>query len=306
MARLDASNAVDLLIRAAAPERAPKLPHTWGDQQNRVHLTDDSRFDIGAWFGMIQVTEHALRQLWLLGFASWRAIQAYSGVIWLLDQTHRPFNRDEIAGTHGQAAADAAFDALIAKAKAFREATESDAIAWPDGVPEPTEKNDLADLQQKVAFDLLCISGAYIFLHEIQHVRFARDERTKPSDPVEEEHACDRFAREFLMGGIDAYVVKTGEPIELVRAKRALGIAVAKVLIMEVTPADRWGATDTHPSVSERVRLFLESLQEPLTENFWISVASFLAAICRSRGRLPDQIPFLSPRELALRLAQSL
>jgi hypothetical protein len=95
----------------------------------------------------------------------------------------------------------------------------------------------------------------------------------------------------------------TGDPVELVRAKRALGIAVAKVLIMEVTPADRWGATDTHPSVGERVRLFLQSLQAPLTENFWISVASFLAAICRSRGRLPDEIPFSCGRELALQLA---
>jgi hypothetical protein len=104
MARLDVSNAVDLLIRAAAPGRAPELRHEWGDQINRVHLTDDPGFDIGAWFGLIQVTESALRQVWLLGFASWRAIQAYSGVIWLLQQTNRPFNRDEIAVSHGQAA----------------------------------------------------------------------------------------------------------------------------------------------------------------------------------------------------------
>jgi hypothetical protein len=121
---MDISNAVDFLIRAAAPERAPELPHTWGDQENRVHLIDNQGFDIGAWFGMIQVTEGTLRQLWLLGFASWRAIQAYSGVIWLLEQSHRPFNREEIAALHGQAAAVAAFDALIAKAKAFREAAE--------------------------------------------------------------------------------------------------------------------------------------------------------------------------------------
>lgn len=303
MARLDVSNAIDLLIRAAAPERAPELPHTWGDQANRAHLTDGPGFDIGALFGLVQVTEGALRQLWLLGFASWRAIQAYSGVIWLLQHSHRAFNRDEIAASHGQAAADAAFDALIAKAREFRDASESDAIAWPPGVPEPTEKNDLADPQQKAAFDLLCIAAAYIFLHEIQHVRFGKGEDARPSGPVEEEQACDLFAREYLIDGIDAYVSETGEPVELVLAKRALGIAVAKVLIMEVTPPQLWSGSGTHPSVGERVRVFLGGLSKPLTDNFWISVASFLAAICRSRGLLPDEVPFSSARELALKLA---
>jgi hypothetical protein len=56
MGRLDASKAVDILIRAAAPERAPELPTVWGNHEDRVHLTDDAGFNIGAWFGFIQAT----------------------------------------------------------------------------------------------------------------------------------------------------------------------------------------------------------------------------------------------------------
>jgi hypothetical protein len=54
---LDVSKYVDRLIRAAAPERAGELGSVWGQDENRVHLTDRPAFDIGAWFGLIQLTE---------------------------------------------------------------------------------------------------------------------------------------------------------------------------------------------------------------------------------------------------------
>ena len=305
MARLDISTYADMLIRAAAPEREGELATAWGSGESRMQLTDEARFDIGAWFGFIQLTEGALRQIWLLGYAAWRAIVAYSGIIALLVLCRLPFVRDEVAGSHGQAQADAAVDELLAKARAFRVATDLDAEAWPKGVPEPSEKNEFDNAQDKAAFDLLCIAGAYFFLHEIQHVRFER-EGNKPPNPRDEEHACDRFAREFLLGNIDAYARSTGEPADKVMAKRALGIAVAKVLIMEITPAEQWPGSESHPSVGQRVREFLANLRDPMPDYFWISVASFLAAVCRTRGRLPERIEFNTPQQLALQLADKL
>ena len=105
-----------------------------------------------------------------------------------------------VRGTHGpvagQAPADAKFDRLISTTRAFRDADTTDSAAWPNHVPHPSGKNEFPNGQDKAAFDLLCIAGAYIFLHEVQHVRFDR-EGNKPANPRDEEHACDEFAREF-------------------------------------------------------------------------------------------------------------
>lgn len=301
MDRLDISKFVDALINGAAPERHPELSSVLGEHEGRVHLTNQPGFDIGVLFGIVQITECTLRQIWLLGFASWRAIQAYSGVLWLLNHDGLPFCRDEVAECDGQAKADAAFDDLISQAQKLRDLDEDE---WPRDVPLPENHGTLSDAQDIAAYDLVCISAAYIFLHEFQHARFSDEDR--PDDPIEEERACDRFAQEYLLGKVADYAKQTGEPAEKVLGKRALGIAVAKFLILEVTPDDRWPESETHPSVGERVALFLQSLNTELDENFWIGVGSFLAAICRTRNLLPEKIEFSGPRELVFELAEQI
>jgi hypothetical protein len=305
MNRIDVSRAVDLLLRGAAPERVTELSALWGGGEDRVHLTDGGGFDIGEFFGVIQTTEITLRQIWLLSFAAWRAIEAYNGILELLSHNGLPFNREEVAGLPRQAAADKAFDEALSKARELREAIHLDSVKWPSDIPEPAIDNKFVNRAHQVAFNLACIAGAYIFLHEIQHVRFGKL-GTRPSHPHDEEMACDHFARNFLTANINLYVAQSGEPIESVRAKRALGIAVAMIVILEVTPLEQWQGTDHHPPVGVRVRSFLENLGGEVTENFWISIASFLAAMCRSRGRLPQQIEFHSPRQLAFSLANCL
>jgi hypothetical protein len=134
-------------------------------------------------------------------------------------------------------------------------------------------------------------------------VRFSR-EGTRPSDPRAEELECDGFARSFLLEKADAYARDGGTTVADVRAKRALAIAVAKTVIMEVQ--EHWESTATHPAVGVRVWSFLEDVAEPVREWFWLCSASFFAAICRMRGRLPPRIDFASARDLALTLAHCL
>jgi Peptidase U49 len=305
MNRIDVSNVVDRLLRGAAPERANDLAALWGTGPDRVHLNDAGAFDIGAIFGVIQATEITLREIWLLSFAAWRAIQAYSDIIWLLAQEGRPFVRDQVAAMHEQAEADAAFDAALAKARELRENGDLDSFAWPTDIPKPAIDNQFGNPQDEAAFHLACIAGAYIFLHEIQHVLFQRSGNA-PRDPLAEELECDRFARHFLFDRIDEYARQHGVPVEQVRSKRALGIAVAKTILLELTPLAQWEGSAMHPPVAARIKSFLGDLGGPVTEHFWISVASFLAAMCRVRGRLPAQIAFKSPQEVALALADCL
>jgi hypothetical protein len=134
---MDVSKVLDFLIRGAAPERAAELATLWGTGEKRARLIDAPGFDIGAAFGVIQTTEITLRQIWLLSFGAWRAIEAYSGVIALLTTAHVPFNPDEVAASHGQAAADAAFDAVLTKARELRDAIDLDSFSWPPNIPVP-------------------------------------------------------------------------------------------------------------------------------------------------------------------------
>jgi hypothetical protein len=303
MNRIDVSKAADVLIRAAAPERLDELSQLWGTGPDRVHLIDKGAFDINEVFGLIQVTEITLRQIWLLSFAAWRAIQAYGGLFWYLNLARRPFDRDVIAALHGQAEADAVFDALLAKARMLREGRNLDTFEWPADVPEPTPENIFSNRHDEAAFNFACIIGAYIFLHEIRHARVSK-EGDRPSDPRAEELECDGFARRFLLEKADVYAHDCRKPVEDVRAKRALAIAVAKTVIMEVQ--DHWETTAAHLAVGVRVRSFLEDVAEPVRDWFWLGSASFFAAICRSRGRLPPRIDFASARDLALALANRL
>jgi hypothetical protein len=210
--------------------------------------------------------------------------------------------RDDVAVACGQAEADAAFDALLARARELQEDGNLDSFVWPSGVPAPTIDNKFDNQQDEAAFDLACIAGAYIFLHEIQHVLFQRN-KNAPPDLHDEELECDRFARHFLSTNTPA---NTPYPQNRFGQKRALGIAVAKTILLEVTPLANWQGGKTHPAVALRVKSFLKDLDGPVTNDFWIGVDSFLAAMCRVRGRLPAQITFNSPRELAFALADCL
>ena len=75
---MDVSYAVDSLFGGAVPERIEELKRLWGEQEERVRLLDTPRFLLQQLYGTVQVSEIALRQIWLTGYAAWRAIDAYN------------------------------------------------------------------------------------------------------------------------------------------------------------------------------------------------------------------------------------
>jgi hypothetical protein len=60
---LDVSEAIDLLLEGAVPERAAELKVTWGEQSDRVRLQPGDGFMLQQGFGTIQVNELALKQV---------------------------------------------------------------------------------------------------------------------------------------------------------------------------------------------------------------------------------------------------
>jgi Peptidase U49 len=151
----DISKETDLLLQGAAPERYQEIKAHWGERADRVRLLETDEFLLQHIFGTVQTTAKTLNALWLAGFASWKAVEAYSGIIMLLAHGGMDFDLTAVARLPGQAEADQAFDrALDHVHDLLTSATVGD-FTWPTDVPTPDQQ--ITDPQQRAARDLVYI-----------------------------------------------------------------------------------------------------------------------------------------------------
>jgi hypothetical protein len=289
--------AIDRLIAAVAPERRDDLNRLWHRYCPEFVLSPDRRgfvIEAGA-FGAVIYTNRTLLQIWLLGFAAWRAVEAYAGIIRTCAAKGLLFDPPSVAALPGQSAVNATFDRTLSSAARLRQSENLAFFTWPADVPPPgTESFSVPD---KAAHDLICIATAYAFLHELKHVAFAND-GDAPTDPVAEEIACDRFAREFLLSGASAFAAQIGKPVDEVLAKRVAGIALAAFVVFEETPPESWGGSGSHPSVAERLKDVFATVAIPPTAYPWNIGAALVLAKLGASGRPTPQLTF--PDEKAL------
>lgn len=153
------------------------------------------------------------------------------------------------------------------------------------------------------AFDLTMVATAYMLLHEVRHVRFNVD-GGRPLEP-EEEFACDAFAREFLLQGVNDYVATSGELVDAVVAKRQAGIALGGYAVYELTPKGGRGGTENYPPIADRLDALLLEVGLPTSHWFWVFVASLLIAIVVDRDPTAT-VPDLAGEELCHALVHTL
>ncbi|WP_154722573.1 phage exclusion protein Lit family protein [Ciceribacter sp. T2.26MG-112.2] len=300
---MDVSEAVDRLFSGVVPERIDELSALWGAQQDRVRLLDTPRFLLQQRWGTIQVSELALRQLWLAGYAAWRAIEAYNiplAVFPLAD-----FAPDQWSQSPAQAEKEAAFERLFDKIIEIGD-HGVEGFDWPEDVPYPREGLEISDPEKKGTFDLVCMAGAYVFAHEIRHGLFEHAGDT-PADEMGEERACDEWALSLMLDQVASYAVASGWAPELVRSKRLMGIIIAQLTITTLTPRENWDNSADHPPVSERMHTVLSAATEPSPDWFWITVTSMLLAFARRAGVKIDYIPSVkSFRDFAFHICDQL
>jgi hypothetical protein len=167
--KVDVSDAVDLLFGGAVPERLDEVKAEWGEHSERVRLLATPSFLFQQIYGTIQVNEIALRQIWIMGYAAWRAVRAYNATLTVAMLLEMPIDPIDWHSIQSLAIEDDAFDALIEKIHEFSSVISVDDVSWPDEVPYPQERLRIADTEKKGAFDLVCMAGAYVFAHEIRH-----------------------------------------------------------------------------------------------------------------------------------------
>jgi hypothetical protein len=298
----DISDAVDLLLAGVVPERVGEIKAEWSSKRDRVRLQDSHGFVMQQIYGTIQVNELALKQIWFIGFACQKAIEAYSGNIVAQQFSGQPCDTSELTTCLDQNGADLFADRLrLAKELAKAERLED--FDWPNDVPYPMEGASYDNVNDKAIFDLVCMAGAYIFLHEIRHSLIWQSV-TSPMSVISEEVECDHFALDMMIGCIPTYSAESGYPKEQVLAKRLLGIIFAKIVILVVTPQSRWKSSSDHPPVANRIRTILDAADDSVPEGFWIASAALLVALAKYFCLLNSPVAFSSSRDLAYKMCE--
>jgi len=235
----------------------------------------------------IQFDTKTIDVFWLLGFSAWRAIEVYSPALVLATLTGIPLDQAlNIDSERGQYEFD--YKQRIASAQALIAAEQTPDVSWPTDVPEPTaDREGLGDNQRKAVFDLAALALAFALLHEFRHVMYFADD-SAPSKLPEEEIACDTWARKFMTSGLAAYAKEHGQQYAHVHQKRAMGIALAAVVIHAMTPTHAHCGNRQYPPIAERMTAMISGYNLPPDSSFWPFTACLLIALMRQEGRPLD------------------
>lgn len=286
--------AVERVVFASAPEQEALLRDLWAEHQHHFSLVDDRAgitLDAGA-FGIVRFTHRTMLQFWLLSFASWKALKAFSAALLLtrMGTGRINFSAAEWAGAPGQAEAEEEYARAIGDVRRLAAIARVEDFTWPDGVPRPQPELHFGSVIEEAAFQICAIATGFAFLHEAHHVTLTSGS-TASLNPADEELECDRFARETLLSCLDRYSAHTGYDLGAVLEKRALGAALNAYFVLVLTPMERWAGSTSHPAVACRFRQLCDALEAvPSDAQFWLFLTSMLVAHLNLEKRLPPVV----------------
>lgn len=276
------------LLRGAVPERADEISRLWRQYGHAVEVAPSAKgVTMNADATRIQFDTKTIDFFWLFGFSAWRAIEVYSPALVLATITGMPLDQALNADTE-RGPFELDYKQRIASAKSLIAADQTAEIFWPADIPEPTsDREGLKDVHHIAAFDLVAFALAFSLLHEFKHVMYCAD-NSAPSALPEEEIACDTYARDFMTSGLAAYAKKHGHNFAQVQQKRAMGIALAAVIIHAMTPTHAHWGNRQYPPIAERLTAMISGYSLPASSSFWLFTACLLIAIMRQENRPLD------------------
>ena len=270
--------AITNLIRGTAPERELEFLDLWKNYSPQIEQSDDKEgftLETIASYGIINFNHKSLVKIWLLGFSMQKAFHAYSPFIILAIAKKWSLSSDEFTFDKTAKESISESQSILHKIDELISLSSIEQFEWPNGVPEPVGKP--SDCDGSMVFDLLCMSAAYNFLHEFKHIMF--NESGVSISNHEEEMKCDEFARTFILEKIDEYSISSGYDLNNLKSKRAMSLAISSILLYFLTPRDNWSGTQSHPSIRSRVNGFIEYLDLPENDSFWLYFSCALLSI---------------------------
>lgn len=289
-------DAVIALMAGTVPERSDEIAGLWLTYHPAVFLVEDrAGITLDATKDRITFDAKTMDLFWLIGFAGWRAIECYMPHVML--STTQPLNT-VLSDDADLDDVERAYRERLAAAKRLIAESDAAMAPWPPDLPRTSSDRDaLSDVQYAAAFDLTCLAAAFTFFHEFRHVMLDFDGE-RPSDRREEELACDVWAREFMTAKAAEYAQANGHQYAEVLRKRAMGLALAALVLHEITPLEHHDGNCDYFSIKTRLVSLLQATPLPDDDPFWLFAASLLLGVYRQKHIRIDPAP-MSARSLA-------
>jgi len=224
-----------------------------------------------------------LRTFALLGHAAWRVFECHCPHVLLSSWTGKPIDAEMMWNDEGFAGAQEAFEDFLLTAQRAIDAKSADEIDWPNDLINLAADPSTLNTRQRAMRDLSLMALAYAFLHEIRHTMF-RDLAEEQLDEPAEELECDIFAREALLDQVGAYAAETGEPVDLVLAKRATAISLGAFAVYELTAPEQRRGSSKYPPFADRFDALIIGARIPEDSYFWVFAATLLLATLRRQN----------------------
>lgn len=297
---------IKLLLGGVIPEREAEMKEYLNKYTPYFSRCDDRPgflVEAGA-FGILKFTQRTMHQMWILGFVANQALHSYSRILAILRLHSGKLDTDELNEIPDQLKEENKYKELIDAVYKLAEVNDPATFSWPNTVPKP-ENRKPTDMEGAATFDLICMAGAYVFLHEMKHIAFSMCNNA-PNSPHEEELECDLFAKSMMLDKLDAYSKQSGYDLTRLNSKRAMSISLAFFFMLVVTPLEYWPGTESHPSIATRIESMVDGLSMHNDDVFWIYMASLFLSHLRYLNKDPLVIEFNTFRELAMALIEKI
>ena len=297
------------IISMSAPERETEL-HDFlcANPVRFLEVEDRPGIVMNATWEHVKYARKDLQVVWLVGFSLWKAIQLFapavlgptllgrsSASVVDMDENLPRFERDYR-------------ERLASIARVVEDKTPSHAV-WPPDIPEPVaSRDDLSNDQHKLVYDIVIMATAVLFLHELRHAKFDRDDHNGISRPLrrEEESLCDAHARDWFISKHDQYAVEHGHDPQKVCSKRAMALLIVCEFLRFAKDHTGLRGADLYPPLADRIAVLSGSLSLPDTDHYWLFSSCVLFAEARRRHVSQLELPAGSPKAISAYLLQRL
>lgn len=272
---------IKLLLGGVIPEREGEMKEYLNKYTPYFTRCDDRPgfFVEGGAFGILRFTQRTMHLMWILGFAAKQALHSFSAIIVILRMNSGKLDTKEFIRVPDQPNRERKYQELIESVYKLAGVSNPESYLWQSEVPLP-ENGNPTDLEGAATFDLICMSGAYVFLHEMKHIAFVI-ENNAPDDRHREELECDLFAEEMMLGNLESYSRQSGYDLAGLKSKRAMSITLALFYMLVITPIDSWSGTETHPSIKTRISSMVDRLSIPDDDTLWLYMSSLFLSHLR-------------------------
>jgi len=276
------------MLKGTVPERSDDIDELWSKHSPTVAIVPPRRgATMNANAKRIEFDAKLIDVFWIVGFAAWKAIQAFTPLVVMGPWLGLPLD-DMLKEDERFSKGERDFKELVTLAQKFIE-DGIDEERWPEMIPRPTGSRDsLALTEHKAIYDLVLMALSFCWFHEIRHVVFIQS-KSQPTSRPDEELACDAWARGFIVDKLAAHARKANQPYAGVLAKRMTAMAFAVLIIRLLTPAHAAFGDAEYPPIGDRITTVIGATGLPPESDFWTFAACLLIGI-RRLDHLPLEV----------------